>query len=100
MKFLNTHSLVVASLALLTPSLRAQEDNENRFSFSGRFGFNMSAKFKGVALTPSGVGGTRTTPDGTAYNYDNGYVLTDISGNAGDQTWNWGYDDSSKQISG
>jgi len=97
---ITTYSVALASLTLLTPNLLAQDDGENRFSFSGRFGFNISAKFHGVALTPSGSGGTRTTPNGDPYNYDNGYVLTDTSGNAGDQTWYWGYDDSSKQISG
>jgi len=38
----------------------------------------------------------RRTPNGDAYNYNNGYVLTDISGNAGNQTWYWGYDNSSQ----
>src|SRR6185436_7145750 len=33
------------------------------------------------------------------YNYDDGYVLTDSSGNAGGQTWYWGYDNSAGQIS-
>jgi YD repeat-containing protein len=70
----------------------------NRFSLNARFGLNISAKFmgmSGISLTPP----PRTTPDGSQYNYDDGYVLTDISGNAGGQTWNWGYDQSG-QISG
>ena len=70
----------------------------NRFSLNARFGLNISAKFmgmSGISLTPP----PRTTPDGNQYNYDDGYVLTDISGNAGGQTWNWGYDQSG-QISG
>ncbi len=70
----------------------------NRFSLNARFGLNISAKFMGmssISLTPP----PRTTPDGNQYNYDDGYVLTDISGNAGGQTWNWGYDQSG-QISG
>jgi YD repeat-containing protein len=70
----------------------------NRFSFNARFGLNISAKFRnmsGISLTapPS------LTPDGSRYNYDDGYVLTDISGNAGGETWNWGYDQSG-QVSG
>src|SRR4029077_5177246 len=40
--------------------------------------------------------GSRLTPSGDPYNYENGYVLTDISHNAGHQTWYWGYDDSSQ----
>jgi YD repeat-containing protein len=70
----------------------------NRFSLNGRFGLNISAKFMGM----SGISLSappRTTPDGSQYNYDDGYVLTDISGNAGGETWNWGYDQSG-QISG
>jgi YD repeat-containing protein len=63
----------------------------NRFSFNARFGLNISAKFK-RARSMSLTTPPRTTPDGNRYNYDDGYVLTDISGNAGGQTWNWGYD--------
>ncbi len=69
---------------------------KNRLSFSPRIGFNASAKFDGVG----GGGSGRATPNGDAYNYDNGYVLTDISGNQGSQTWYWGYDDSAAQVSG
>ena len=70
----------------------------NRIRFSGRAAFNVEGGFKDVGrltLNP----GTSTTPDGSPYNYDDGYVLTDVSGNAGGQTWNWGYDNPS-QISG
>jgi YD repeat-containing protein len=70
----------------------------NRFGFNARFGLNISAKFRsmsGISLTAP----PRATPDGNQYNYDDGYVLTDISGNAGGQTWNWGYDQAG-QISG
>jgi len=70
----------------------------NRFSLNARFGLNISAKFRsmsGISLTAP----PRTTPDGSQYNYDDGYVLNDISGHAGNQTWNWGYDQSG-QIAG
>jgi len=69
----------------------------NHFTFSPRAAFNIGAKFMDIgtlSLSP-----TRKTPNGNTYNYDNGYVLTDVSGNAGGQTWYWGYD-SSSQISG
>lgn len=69
----------------------------NRLTFSARFGLNISAKFSGstaLAVPPS----TRTTPDGDTYNYDNGYVLPDVSGSGDGQTWYWGYDDSSSQV--
>ncbi len=41
----------------------------------------------------------QSSPNGNPYNYSDGYVLPDVSGNAGGQTWNWGYNNSS-QISG
>jgi len=67
---------------------------------SARFGFNISARFKGFSTLPPPSSSTRRTPHGDAYNYDDGYVLTDNSGNFGGQSWYWGYDDSSKQVSG
>lgn len=89
----------IATLLLLAPLVRATGEESHwtsRLSLSPRLGFNISARFEGV-----GAGGSsRLTPDGDAYNYDNGYVLTDISGNAGGQTWYWGYDDSATQVSG
>lgn len=33
---------------------------------------------------------------GQNYTYDNGFVHVDSSGNAGGQTWNWGYENSSQ----
>jgi len=95
----------IALLLLLTPSLHpdplwAEEESGflNRLSLSPRVGFNISAEFESTAT--GGSGGARVTPNGDAYNYDNGYVLTDVSGNAGGQTWYWGYDDSTAQVSG
>ncbi len=86
---------LAAAIALLVPgALRAQDDdatNLNHLSLSARAGFNITSRFKNLGtltLTPS----ARLTPDGNPYNYDNGYVYTDVSGNAGGQTWNWGYD--------
>ena len=69
-------------------------DSTNRLTGSLRFGLNITGKFlnPGGGLNPhsSGANGRRT-PDGAAYNYDNGYVLKD-SGSADGRTWNWGYD--------
>jgi hypothetical protein len=79
------------------------QDATNRVSLSLRFGLNINAKFKGIggSLNPFLYhGNNRKTPDGAAYNYDNGYVLTDVSGNAGNQTWNWGYDNASQVNAG
>ena len=71
----------------------------NQFTLSARFGFNISAGFKGLSALPL-PSSTRKTPQGDAYNYDDGYVLTDNTGNFGGQTWYWGYDNSARQISG
>jgi len=74
----------------------------NRFLLSARIGFNISGKFSGLGngLFSGGTPTPRFTPDGDPYNYDDGYLLTDSSGNAGGQTWYVGYDDSAAQISG
>lgn len=40
--------------------------------------------------TPQPTGG------GQDYNYDDGYVNVDSSGNMGDKTWNWGYENASQ----
>ena len=66
-------------------------------SFHPQAAFNISATFKnigGLVFNPA----ARTTPNGQLYNYNNGYVLTDVSGSAGGQTWNWGYDSASQIV--
>lgn len=71
----------------------------NRFSLSFRMGLNISGKFKNIGnsfSTGTPLAGNRRNPDGDPYNYDNGYVLTDSSGNFGGQTWNWGYDNANQ----
>src|SRR5437660_2085026 len=85
---------------LLSASAGAQAENlTNQLTLSARVGFNISARFKGFS-TLAAPSSTRRTPQGDLYNYDDGYVLTDNSGNFGGQTWYWGYDDSSRQVSG
>lgn len=92
---------LAAPVALLAGKATAQSNdstNLNHLSLSARIGFNVNARFKNLGaltLLPNG----RTTPDGNPYNYNDGYVLTDISGSAGGQTWNWGYD-SASQVAG
>jgi hypothetical protein len=102
---LNTrhHYLVLLVAALLVPFLAAAENDgdnvTNRLSLSGRIGFNIPVHFANLSSLPA-PSFMRRTPRGDAYNYDDGYVLTDISGNAGGQSWYWGYDNSAQQISG
>src|SRR5258708_1507516 len=91
--------LIAAALPMHAAELEEPATNHlNHLTLSARLGFNISATFKGFSTAP--LASTRVTPHGDRYNYDDGYVLTDISGNAGGQTWYWGYDDSSSQISG
>jgi len=85
---------LVAFASLTSLGLVAQEANTNqlnRFSFSPRAAFNVTATFRNAGLVPFPPN-NRATPNGDAYNYDNGYLLTDISGNAGGLSWYWGYD--------
>jgi len=97
MKHTPIRGIAIAALLVLPGAGYCQDQSiTNRLTFSARFGFNISAKFK--SYTPPAP--VRLTPDGTRYNYDDGYMLTDQSGNFGGQTWNWGYDNSVGQISG
>jgi hypothetical protein len=67
----------------------------NRVWAGGRAVFNVKAKFQyGAPASNPGPG-----PGVHAVNrtYDNGYVGVDDSGNAGDMTWNWGFNDAPGQ---
>jgi hypothetical protein len=92
--------LVAAGLPIHAADLEEPSTNHlNHLTVSARLGFNISANFKGFSTLPL-FASSRVTSHGDRYNYDDGYVLSDISGNAGGQTWYWGYDDSSSQRSG
>lgn len=70
----------------------------NHFGVDYWMGFNVQAKFtSGGFATPTPPGPSA----GSAVNrtYSDGFVHVDSSGNAGGQTWNWGYQNAS-QISG
>lgn len=95
--------MLIASTALAEPVSYqmvepANDSYLNHFTLSGRFGFNIKAQIN-----------ARTAPDGGVYNYLDGYVLTDSTGNAnptdgsqiaGPITQYWGYDNSGRQVSG
>ena len=70
----------------------------NRFGLSYRMGFDAPVSFKNVAPVPAPTI-PQYTLDGSPYNYDNGYVLADSSGNAMGYTRYWGYDNAN-QVSG
>ena len=92
--------ILLVSLLCASTSVGAQEDETNRLYLSARLGFRISARFSAPSTLPLPIAASRKTPEGGTYNYDDGYVLTDSSGNFGGQTWYWGYDNSAKQISG
>lgn len=61
--------------------------DRNRLSIGARFGFNISAKVSNLPVAAS-----------AAPNYDDGFVRTDISGNAGGKTTYWGYDQAGQLV--
>ena len=70
----------------------------NWFSVGPQFGLNLNARFNHLGnLHPAspGVG----TGGGVNRTYDDGFVKLDSSGDAGGQTWNWGYQ-SAGQVQG
>lgn len=69
-------------------------DSANKISASFRAAFNVKTSFENVGAFDSSSG--KTTPDGDAWNYDDGYVLVDSSGNAMGYTRYWGYSSSSQ----
>lgn len=84
-------------------SLLAQDANPpdwNHFGLNLQLGFNIQAKFSnaGVVAAPAAPAAPAA---GSAVNraYTDGFVNVDSSGNAGSQTWNWGYQHAS-QVSG
>lgn len=92
-------AIALVAAAPLMAQIEDSADDPNHLSFAARAGFGITARFKDlgtITLPPN----PRTTPNGDPYNYNNGYVYTDVSGNAGGQTWYWGYDNSTTQRSG
>ena len=87
-----------ASLAADGDGDLASSTNKTRYTVRGRLGLNIKAKLTGIGSFPAAtdIGGTGSALD---HFYDDGYVRVDTSGNAGGQTWYWGYDNAS-QISG
>jgi hypothetical protein len=90
---------VAATMAAAPFAVRAQDEGDsgwNHFGMDARLGFNIRAKFMnegGFAASappPPAAGGAVNR------NYKDGFVNVDSSGNAGGQTWNWGYQHASQ----
>jgi len=89
-------TLVVAAPLVLHAQDATESENLNRFSFGPRLGFNFKADFGVRNITPPSNPGAPV--GGVNHGYDDGYVNVDISGNAGGQTWNWGYQNNSQVV--
>src|SRR5205823_6475051 len=79
----STFAIALSTLALAlnaTTAAAQDSDSPNRFTLSYQVGLNLTAKFKNVGGFRA-LGVPRYTLDGDQYNYDNGYVLVDASGN-------------------
>jgi hypothetical protein len=97
-------AFAIGEILVLAPlSSGAQDDNQadwNHFGLNYRLGFNIGARFKSPGLSSPGTAPAAPAV-GAAVNraYSDGFVNVDSSGNAGKQTWDWGYQNAS-QISG
>jgi hypothetical protein len=81
--------IAAAALLILVPAAAlSQEPVTNRVTFSARFSLNIRAKFQDVGNGLHISSLPRRNPDGSLYHYDDGYLLTDVSGNLGGQSWN------------
>lgn len=78
-------------LGAALPSLAGDDPtfSYNRFTVGARFFWNISAEVKNLPVAAN-AGPT----------YDDGFVATDISGNAGGVTWNWGYGADNQLVGG
>jgi len=88
----------VATLGILTVSAQpftpakvgsGPSDPVNEISASFRMALNVKASFENVGAL--GAANRPTTAAGDTWNYDDGYVLTDSTGNAMGYTRYWGY---------
>jgi len=78
---------------------QAPSDHATWFSLGPQFGLNITAQFNRVGNLNSASAGP-ATGGGMNRTYADGYVHVDSSGNAGGQTWNWGYQNASQAQGG
>ena len=97
-QMLLTATLTVATVTPFSLSGADVPENPNRLSLGPRFGLNFKADFNNHATykTPTVNPGPAT--GGADHTYDDGYVRVDSSGNAGNLTWNWGYQNPSQAV--
>ena len=84
-------SVLLCGAAALTARAQFDRDDptflKNRVSVSTRFMFNYSVDLRNTGL-----------PANAGPNFDDGYVRTDASGNAGGKTWYWGFDHNNQVV--
>lgn len=95
MKFNKVIFPLAGALFFCGMNLLRADDNSwpdmNRISLGYRMGVNISAKFKNIGATPFA-----NNPSVTGKSYQNGFVGTDSTGNAGGATTYWGYQNASQ----
>ncbi len=95
--------LLAGKLAAIAETVWNSSDDASspfrqRIGLGYRMNFNMSAKFGnvgGMIATSNPGPATGSNVDRT---YDDGFNRVDVSGNAGGQTWFWGYTDASQIV--
>jgi hypothetical protein len=91
------HRLLLGALFVLAGQAgQAASPPAERFTVAYRLGFNLSADFQDNAGFASAAAIGPATGGGLNRTYDDGFNQVDITGNAGGQTWNWGYNDASQ----
>lgn len=98
-----TKTSIALALALtatwFVPCVKADDADDSSlhyFSFGPTFGLNFDASFKHIGYPSASTQPGSATGGGIDRTYDDGYVHVDSSGNAGGQTWNWGYQNASQ----
>jgi hypothetical protein len=96
--------LVALSLTSALSVIAEDSGKWGRFDLSYRAGLNISANFSGLGgFAPTGnpgpLGAISAPPGTIVRTYDDGFIGIDISGNAGNMTTFWGYNNAS-QVSG
>jgi hypothetical protein len=93
---MKTIALLLVTAAVSPCVARSDSHDPNRFEFSARMTFNVTAKFNEVGGYPRQNDPGTFTGHGINRNYDDGYVRVDGDKNAGGVTWHWGYRDTSQ----
>ncbi len=107
MKFISLKKgMVCLAVSALVPLAHAQAQESGRWgrlSLSYRAALNVSAKFSGLGgfaggASPGGPGSIAAAPGTVVRTYDDGFIGVDVTGNAGNLTWFFGFANDSQVI--